>query len=82
MNVTTVESATLRGIAYDEGTGLLRLEFRSGAVYDYFEVPGAVHDALLRAPSMGACFNRAVRGCFRFCRVLPIDSERRQEGEL
>ena len=82
MNVTTVESATLTAIAYDEGLGLLRLEFRSGAVYDYFEVPGAVHDALLRAPSIGACFNKVVRGCFRFCRVLPIDSERRREGEL
>jgi hypothetical protein len=75
MNVTAVESATITAIGYDEGLGLLRLEFRSGAVYDYFGVPGAVHDALLRAPSI-------VRGCFRFCRVLRIDSERRREGEL
>ena len=81
MNVTAVESATLTSIAYDEGLGLLRLEFCSGAVYDYFGVPGAVHDALLRAPSIGACFNKVVRGCFHFCRVLPNDSERR-EGEL
>ena len=71
MNVTTVESCTLRAIAYDESLGLLRLEFRSRAVYDYFGVPAAVHDALLRAPSVGACFNKAVRGCFPFRRVSP-----------
>ena len=82
MNVTAVKSATLTAIAYDEKLGLLRLEFRSRAVYDYFGVPAAVHDALLRAPSIGACFNKVVRGCFPFCRVLPIDSEKRRGGEL
>ena len=82
MNVTAVKSATLTAIAYDESLGLLRLEFRSRAVYDYFGVPAAVHDALLRAPSIGACFNQVVRGCFPFCRVLAIDSEIRREGEL
>ena len=54
MIVTAVESATLRAIAYDESLGLLRLEFRSWAVYDYFGVPAVVHEALLRAPSIGA----------------------------
>lgn len=82
MNVTAVESTTLTAIGYDESLRLLRLEFRSRAVYDYFGVPAAVHDALLRAPSVGACFNRVVRGCFPFCRVLPIDSENRLEGGL
>ena len=82
MNVTAVESTALRAIAYDESLGLLRLEFRSRAVYDYFSVPAAVHSALLRAPSIGACFNKVVRGCFPFCRVPAIDSECRPEGEL
>ena len=48
MNITAVESSTLRTIAYDESLALLRLEFRSRAVYDYFGVPAAVHAALLR----------------------------------
>lgn len=82
MNVTSVESTTLTVVGYDESLRLLRLEFRSRAVYDYFGVPAAVHEALLSAPSIGACFNRIVRGCFPFCRVLRMDSERRPEGEL
>ena len=82
MIVTAVESATLRAIAYDESLALLRLEFHSRAVYDYFGVPAAVHEALLRAPSIGACFNKVVRGCFPYCRVSPIDSESLSKGDL
>ena len=82
MNVTAVESTTLRGIAYDESVGLLRLEFRNRSVYDYFGVPVEVHDALLHASSVGACFNERVRGCFPFRRVSAMDSERRPEGGL
>lgn len=80
MNVTAVESAALTAIAYDENTGRMRLEFRSRAVYDYFGVPVEIYGALLCAPSVGACFNNLVRGRFPYCRV-PVDSERRTEGE-
>ena len=80
MNVTAVQSATLRAISYDESIGLLRLEFRSRAVYDYFGVPGEVHRALLRASSIGACFNEIVRGYFPFCRVSPVVAECGPEG--
>ena len=80
MNVTTVESSTLRTIAYDESLALLRLEFQSRAVYDYFGVPAAVHEALLGAPSIGACFSALVRGCFQYERVFPLDAECRREG--
>lgn len=80
MNVTSVESAALTAIAYDESTGRLRLEFRSHAVYEYFGVPAEVHGALLRAPSVGACFNKLVRGCFPHC-LLVSDAERWSEGE-
>ena len=80
MNVTTVESSTLRTVAYDASLALLRLEFRSRAVYDYFGVPAAVHEALLRAPSIGACFNELVRGCFPYDRVVALDAESGREG--
>lgn len=72
MNVRAVESSTLRTTAYDESLALLRLEFRSRAVYDYFGVPAAVHEALLRAPSIGACFNE---------RASALDAACRREGE-
>jgi hypothetical protein len=39
MNVTAVESTTLATVAYEEARELLRLEFRSQAIYHYFGVP-------------------------------------------
>ncbi len=81
MNVRAVESSTLRTTAYDESLALLRLEFRSRAVYDYFGVPAAVHEALMRAPSIGACFNEVIRGCFPYERASALDAACRREGE-
>ena len=81
MIVTVVESTTLKTIAYNESLTVLRLEFCSGAIYDYFGVPIVVHEALLRAPSAGTCFNEMVRGCFPYSRV-PTNSECGSKGGL
>jgi hypothetical protein len=72
MKTTPVESSTLATVGYDEGSQLLQLEFRSRAVYRYFAVPTAVHEALLKATSKGSYFNQAIRGRYRFVRVGPL----------
>ena len=69
MRITTVQSTALARVVYDEAR-VLQLEFLSRAIYHYFGVPRAVHEALLGAPSKGRYFNQAIRGCFPFCRVL------------
>ena len=61
MNITAVESTALSTIAYDDARDLLQLEFRSGAIYQYFDVPAAVHADLLRASSKGTYFHRMIR---------------------
>jgi hypothetical protein len=53
VRIAIVESTTLATVAYDEARELLQPEFRSRAVYQYFGVPPAVHQALLDAPSKG-----------------------------
>lgn len=70
MRVATVDSTTLATVAYDEARELLQLEFCSRAVYQYFGVPPAVHQALLEAPSKGRYFNRNIRGRY-FYRPFP-----------
>ena len=80
MRFGTVESTTFSTVAYDEARELLQLEFCSGAVYQYFGVPAAVHQALLSAPSKGRYFNQAIRGRFAFrlisdCDTVPPDTE-------
>jgi hypothetical protein len=69
MMATAVVSKTLATVAYDGTRRLLRLEFRSGAVYDYFDVPSDVHQGLMEANSHGGYFNRNIRGRFRYHQV-------------
>jgi hypothetical protein len=80
MNTAAVESATLAAIGYDDARGILQLEFRSGAVYSYFGVPGAVYETLLAAPSKGRYFNRAIRGYFPHWRASNIKTGRRGDA--
>jgi hypothetical protein len=76
MNVIAVESTTLATVAYDEARELLRLEFRSQTVYQYWDVPPRVHQALLSAPSKGGYFNQAIRGRFPYKRVSNCGAEK------
>ena len=66
MRVATVESTTLATVSYNEAQELLQLEFCSRAVYLYFGVPPAVHQALLDAPSKGRYFNQTIRGQYPY----------------
>jgi hypothetical protein len=74
MNTTVVESTSLTTVAYDDIRELLRLEFRSRAIYQYFGVASAVHQALLQAPSKGSYFNRVIRGHFPYALVSNVQS--------
>jgi hypothetical protein len=74
MNSTVVVSTTLATVAYDDVRELLRLEFRNQAIYQYSDVPAAVHQALLQAPSMGSYFNRVIRGRFPFVLVSNVQA--------
>lgn len=79
MNVTAVESSTLATIAYDRTRELLELEFNSRALYQYFGVPAAVYEGLLRASSKGNYFNQVIRGQFPYNRISNRQSEAQQQ---
>ena len=66
MFATAVESTTLTTVAYDRAGQVLRLEFRSHAVYCYFRVPPGVYQNLIAADSKGSYFNRYIRGRFPY----------------
>ncbi len=67
MPVTAVESTTLATVAGDKAGGLLQLEFRSRAIYQYFGVTATVHEARLCAPSKGSYFNRFIGWTLPLC---------------
>jgi KTSC domain len=61
---TPVVSSCIASIGYAEETRILEVEFRSGAVYRYFLVPGGIHAALMAAASKGAYLNLCIKGRF------------------
>ena len=69
MNEFSLNSSALLGFTYDPERQLLWIHFRTGEVYLYEAVPGAIIHALVQAPSQGKYFNSAIRGHFS-CRRL------------
>ena len=67
----SVRSSAIASIGYCADDELLEIEFRSGAVYRYRDVPERTYRDLLRAESVGIFFNRFVKNGFAFTRTLP-----------
>lgn len=61
-----VESEALRSVGYDASRRMLEIEFNSGEVYRYFDVPASVHAGLMGADSHGEYFSHHVRDLFDY----------------
>jgi len=69
-----LESSLLASALYDSPRRLLKVEFRSGERYRFFDVPAACYRELLAAASKGTYFNRHIRNHFHFQRLSKPDS--------
>ncbi|MCC7206843.1 MAG: KTSC domain-containing protein [Anaerolineae bacterium] len=58
-----VESTVIEAIGYSR---VLEIHFESGRIYQYYDVPDDIFDAMLNAPSKGKFFNQNIRGKFRY----------------
>jgi len=58
-----VSSSAIRAVGYDGYT--LRVQFRSGRVYDHPGVPGWVFEEFITADSLGRYYNACIRGQYR-----------------
>lgn len=63
-----VTSSAISSVGYDEGSSILEVEFQSGAVYDYLDVPPKVYRDLLKADSKGRFVSRRIRDRYSFVR--------------
>ena len=61
-----LQSSLLSNVAYASSESILQLEFRDGAVYQFFDVPKEIYNRLLAAESKGNYFNRHIRAHFRY----------------
>lgn len=72
-----VESSNIKRIGYSEGRfdGVswlwrnLFVEFKSGSVYCYTDVPQDVHVALMNAVSKGKYLNAYIKGTYSYVKV-------------
>jgi hypothetical protein len=64
-----IDSRAIASVGYDEASRTLELEFPSGAVYDYADVPPEEVLGLLEADSRGRYFDDHIRGPYPYRRV-------------
>lgn len=69
MNRQAVQSSNVAEVGYDEASQTLEVLFHSGSVYQYFDVPRPVYQALLGSPSVGRFLNEQIKGSYRYARV-------------
>ena len=64
-----VSSSNLTEVGYHRPTQTLEVCFKSGRVYQYFDVPERVHENLKNAGSPGGYLSKEVKGKYRYARV-------------
>ena len=63
MDKQNLESSVVRAAGY---TYVLEIEFQSGRVYQYFDVPQNTYSEFLESDSKGRYFNAHIRGKFPY----------------
>jgi hypothetical protein len=69
-----LSSSLISRICYDEAKRVLKISFRDGRLYCYFDVPEGAFEALRDAPSAGRHYNCEIKGRYR----CSYDPERRR----
>jgi hypothetical protein len=78
MNRQPVESSMIRSVGYDAASATLEVEFNSGKVYQYFEVPAEIHQELMEASSHGSYMRSAIIDVYPVHQVRTTRSSRRR----
>lgn len=68
MDRQLVTSSNLASVGYDATAETLEVEFKSGLIYQYYNVPQIMFDQLLQAPSVGTFFNANIKNVYAWAR--------------
>lgn len=65
-----VTSSNIMSVGYDPVNMILEVEFKAGAVYQYYDVPQHIYDGLMAADSHGTYLAAYVKkGGYRYAQV-------------
>ena len=63
------QSSNVARFAYEESNQVLKVEFKNGTVYDYYDIPDNVFQGMKSAPSAGQYLAQNVKSRFRYART-------------
>jgi len=69
MDRIPVSSSNLRSVGYDPDSSTLEVEFNSGAVYQYVNVPQSEYDGLMSAASHGSYFSANIKTRYSYTKI-------------
>jgi hypothetical protein len=69
LKMTPVSSSNLASVGYDSETQMLRIEFRSGSVYEYSGVPETEYQGLMDASSKGHYFHQYIKDRYGYSKI-------------
>ncbi|MCI0447737.1 KTSC domain-containing protein [bacterium] len=69
MHRTPITSSNIRSVGYDSQSSTLEVEFTSGDVYQYFNVPEHLYRQFSHAPSHGQFLDDSIRYNYRYQKI-------------
>lgn len=73
MDWIIANSTNIEKFRYDPESLILEIEFKKGAVYQYFDVPNSVYETFISqvnsGGSAGQFFNTSIKGYFRYAKI-------------
>jgi len=69
MEREAVSSSNLVSAGYDPDSERLEIEFKSGAIYEYYNVPPFMHERMMQAGSIGTFFNAEIKNSYASAKV-------------
>ena len=69
MDRISVQSRNIRSVGYEVTSETLEVEFTSGSIYQYFDVPESEYEGLMNAASKGRYLNQNIKDCYRYIQV-------------
>jgi len=67
--IETPESSNIARFSYDDTSYVLKVEFKNGGLYDYFDVPQHIFEGMRSAPSKGQYLAQQIKGAYRYARA-------------
>jgi hypothetical protein len=65
----TVSSSTISEIGYNAQHSIMTIKFKTGAVYEYLEVPQEIYDFVMNSESVGKAVNANVKGIYEYRQI-------------